>query len=302
MIAIDKILCPIDFSEQSHHGLHVAVALARWYRARLTLLHVQPVMAIPAGPPEVMPVLVMTPEQQQQLLASMRHLVATDVGESLATHVHVVEGNPAREILARAAEDAVDLVVMGTHGASGFERLMLGSVTEKVLRKAPCPVLTVPPRAPDAAPVPPFFKRILCAVDFSECSLRALKYATSLAEEADSCLTVLHVFELEGAMPENWREALTPRSIRNELIAIERDRRERLSRAVPERANDYCQVETVMATGTPYREILRVSEEKRSELIVIGVHGRNAADLLFFGSTANHVVRGAACPVLTVRS
>jgi nucleotide-binding universal stress UspA family protein len=112
----------------------------------------------------------------------------------------------------------------------------------------------------------------------------------------------MHVFELEGALPETWRETLTPRSIRDELFALERERREKLAYAVPESARAFCRVETIMAAGTPYREILRCAIEKQSELIVLGIHGRNAADLLFFGSTANHVVRRAACPVLTIRS
>jgi nucleotide-binding universal stress UspA family protein len=302
MISIKHILCPIDFSDYSRHALHHAAALAKWYRATLTLLHVQPPMSIPAGPPEVLPTLVMTREQQQQLVASLRNMVAEEVGETVLTQVDAIEGNPAREILERATQMSADLLVMGTHGASGFERLLLGSVTEKVLRKAPCPVLTVPRGMPDVMPLPPLFKRILCALDFSDCSMRALKYATSLAQEADACLTVAHVFELEGSLPENWRESLTPKSIRSELVALENERREKLAHAVPERVNDYCKVETVMASGTPYREILRLAAETKSELIVIGVHGRNVADLMFFGSTANHVVRQATCPVLTVRS
>ena len=73
---------------------------------------------------------------------------------------------------------------------------MLGSVTERVLRKAPCPVLSVPRETDPATPVGPLFKRILCAVDFSDCSMRALDYAASMAQEADACLTVLHVFEI----------------------------------------------------------------------------------------------------------
>jgi nucleotide-binding universal stress UspA family protein len=302
MIAINQILCPVDFSDASRHALHHAVALAKWYRARLTLLHVHPLAAVPAGPPEVMPVMVMTRVDREQLLASLRQLVATDVGESVLTHLDLAEGAAAREIVARANDGPADLIVMGTHGASGFERLVLGSVAEKVLRQSRCPVLTVPPRAPDWAPLPPFFKRILCGVDFSDCSMRALKYATSLAEEADSVLDVVHVFELEGAFPADWRETLTPQSMKNELTALERERREKLAYAVPESARTFCRVQTTMASGTPYREILRLAAEKQSELIVLGIHGRNAADLLFLGSTANHVVRRATCPVLTIRS
>jgi nucleotide-binding universal stress UspA family protein len=302
MISITHILCPIDFSEYSRHALHHAVALAKWYRATLTLLYAQAPLAVPAGPAEMLPAMVLTGEQHDQLVKSLRQMVATEVGETVLTHVEVAEGDPAREIVARAQDTRADLVVMGTHGAKGFERLLLGSVTEKVLRKAPCPVLTVPRSAPDMMPLPPLFKRILCPIDFSDCSMRALKYATSLAQEADGCLTVAHVFELEGALPENWRQALTPRSMRDELIRLESERRDKLAHAVPEGVGSYCQVEQVLASGTPYREILRLADEKKSELIVIGVHGRSGADMMFFGSTTNHVVREARCPVLTVRS
>ena len=107
-----------------------------------------------------------------------------------------VEGNVAPEIVRLARELPADLIVMGTHGRTGFDRLMLGSVTERILRKAPCPVLTVPRRAPDAVPVGPvLFKRILCAIDYSPSAMKALTYATSLAEQAGAHLTAVHVLE-----------------------------------------------------------------------------------------------------------
>jgi nucleotide-binding universal stress UspA family protein len=302
MISIQRILCPVDFSDYSRHAVHHAVALARWYQSTITLLHVQSPVAVPAGPPEVLPTLILSREQRQELLASLKQLVTAEAGDAVPIEVDVAEGNPAREIVDRAKSSTSDLIVMGTHGASGFERLLLGSVTEKVLRKAPCPVMTVPPRAQDVMPIPPLFKRILCAIDFSDASMRALKYAMSLAQEADARLTVVHAFELEGTMPENWRNTLTPPSIRKELVTLEQERRDKLAQAVPDSVRSYCEVETAMVSGTPYREILQLAEQKQSELIVLGVHGRSAADLFFFGSTANHVVRQATCPVLTVRS
>ena len=83
--------------------------------------------------------------------------------------------------------------MIGTHGAGGFEHLVLGSAAEKVLRKATCPVLTVPPHARATSKLP--FKRILCPVDFSDSSRAALDFAFSLAQEGDAELTILHVFE-----------------------------------------------------------------------------------------------------------
>ena len=101
-----------------------------------------------------------------------------------------------REILTQADRLQSNLVVMGTHGRSGFERLFLGSTAEKVLRKARCPVMTVPPKSADAmasglAP----FKRIVCAVDVSRSSQVALDYAMSLAQENEAALAVVHVIE-----------------------------------------------------------------------------------------------------------
>ena len=107
--------------------------------------------------------------------------------------VLIDSGQAAHQILEHATSLPADLIVIGTHGASGFEHLLLGSVTEKVLRRATCPVLTVPPRARTRAKLP--FKRILCPLDFSESSLAALDFAVSLAQQGDAALTLLHVFE-----------------------------------------------------------------------------------------------------------
>jgi nucleotide-binding universal stress UspA family protein len=195
---------------------------------------------------------------------------------------------------------------MGTHGRSGFDRLVLGSVTEKVLRKAECPVLTVPAHAPETVPATPvMFKRVLCSIDFSDSSMHALNYAMSLAQEADARLTVLHVmmYDLEVEAPEMYETVLADRRL---TVADYRSRceeycRQRLQTAVPEAVRAYCAVETLLATGKPYREILRVAAEQQADLIVMGVHGRGAANLMAFGSTTQHVVRQATCPVLTLR-
>jgi nucleotide-binding universal stress UspA family protein len=83
---------------------------------------------------------------------------------------------------------------------------------------------------------------------------------------------------------------------------VRADRHAKLEAAVPEAARQYCEVQTVMTSGKPYREILREAASRDSELLVLGVHGHNPLDLLLFGSTAQQVVRRAGCPVLTVRT
>jgi len=134
--------------------------------------------------------------------------------------------------------------------------------------------------------------------------MHALNYAMSLAQEADARLTVAHVIEMPPEAPFDLHESgrSVPQTLTEYIAAAEQERRERLRDAVPDAVRAYCTVETMMPTGKPYREILRVASEQQSDLIVIGVHGRGAADLLFFGSTAQHIVRQASCPVLILRT
>jgi nucleotide-binding universal stress UspA family protein len=208
----------------------------------------------------------------------------------------IAEGDVSAAILSAAA--STDMLVMSTHGRSGFEHLVLGSVTEKMLRKVRCPLLAIPPAAPEAAgAVPRLFHHIVAAVDFSEASLKALGFACSLAKEADAQLTVLHVVDVPDD-PALWLDrpdgGTYVRDFENAAL-------ERLRGVVPESVRKRGQVEDVVATGNPYREILRVAAERHAGLITIGAHGRGAVERMFVGSTAQHVVRRAGCPVLTIR-
>jgi nucleotide-binding universal stress UspA family protein len=307
MIEIRRILCPIDFSDFSRRALDHAVAIAKWYGSSLSLLHVSalvPVAVYPgAGGP--LPTAVLTPENREALRAKVRDFAEAEVGTGIPIEVDVAEGTPAVEILAKAEAIAADLVVMGTHGRSGFERLLLGSTTETVLRKARCPVLTVPRHVPDAVPTQPvLFKRILCTTDFSACSMQALNYAMSLAQEADSQLTVMHVIDLPPDIAkEVYEPPLAAERLRQDLITrMEVEARRQLNEAVPDTVREYCTVNTLLTTGKPSQEILRAAAEQKADLLVIGIHGRGPINRLVFGSTAEHLVRHATCPVLTLRT
>ena len=204
MIEIRRILCPIDFSDCSRRALDHAVAIANWYDSTITLEHVSPIVPLAAYAPGsgVVPSANLSPAEREALLTSMRQFAAAEASPDIRFDYILGEGGTAAQVLNAADTLASDLIVIGTHGRSGFERLMLGSVTEKVLRKATCPVLSVPPHSTDAVPVPPLFTRILCAVDFSECSIHALEYAMSLAQEAGGTLTVLHVIDVGPEIPD----------------------------------------------------------------------------------------------------
>jgi nucleotide-binding universal stress UspA family protein len=306
MIRIRRILCPIDFSECSRRALDHALALAKWYDATLTVFHVcapVPVSAY-ATVASMIPASQVGGEDLSDVRQAMQKFAAIEEGTRVPVGFEIGEGHAANEIIAAADAVDTDLIVLGTHGRSGFERFVLGSVTEKVLRKAGCPVLTVPPRLTEAASIAPVtFKRILCAVDFSECSMRGLEYATSLAQEANAQLTVLYVVEPLPSVPGDYESAVAGlKPLREYVAAAAEEGRELLRHAIPDDVRTYCQVETVEKIGKPYREILQLATEQASDLIVIGVHGRGVADMMFFGSTAQHVVRQAHCPVLTLRT
>jgi nucleotide-binding universal stress UspA family protein len=305
MIEIRRILCPIDFSDYSRRALDHAIAIARWYESTVTVLQVfSPVPVAAFGPgPVVFEPIVLTPADRDQLLADTKAFAESESAPGITIEAVVRGGNTAGEILELATSMKADLLVLGTHGRSGFERLVLGSVAEKVLRKATCPVLTVPKRVPDAVPAGPvLYKRILCPVDFSDSSLHALQYAMSMAQEADGQLTVLHVVEheLENRVDMAGLAYDVGTTIGDFLKQREEALRRRLRETVAG-ASEFCSVESLMTHGKPWREVLRIAADRQSDLIVMGVQGRGAADLLFFGSTTQHVVREASCPVLTLR-
>lgn len=296
MIQIERILCPTDFSETSDRALDHAVALAHWYGASVTVLHV-PAAALPAIPPggELPYPLGLAPELRQQLLDRLDELVQGARTAGLTMQVALHEGEPAREVLRQADEIGAGLVVMGTHGRGGFERLVLGSMTEKVLKKASCPVLTIPPGARAETPaVQAGYKTILCATDFSETSANAVRYALSLAQEADATLTLLHV--VETYLDDLTDPDATYRETRD------REARERLRAAIPDEARTWCTLDERVAVGRAYQEVLRVAQELDVGVIVMGAHGQHALDRLFFGSTTHRVIHGAQRPVLTLRA
>jgi len=301
MAPIKRILCPVDFSEASRHAIEHAIVIARWYKASITALHVYHPMVMPVPGLPRPPDRVSNDELTRVSAETARCFEGADAG-GVGVDVVVDVGQPAAQILLRSGAAASDLIVMGTHGASGFEHLLLGSVTEKVLRRAPCPVLTVPPSTHATSKLP--FKRLLCAVDFSDSSLRGLDLARSLAKESGAALTLLHVVEWPWhEPPPPVLEDLPPdqaAALAEFRRYVEKSAIERLRGLTPE-TND-CVTEPRVAHGKPYTEILRIAAVERSDLIVIGVHGRNAADLMLFGSTTNQIVRRATCPVLTLRN
>jgi nucleotide-binding universal stress UspA family protein len=295
---ITRIVCPIDFSEPSRHAIEHAVALARWYEAPILALHVHTAVRAPVPAFELVGVGDPAYEEPELTLvrAATDDFVTTVAPFGAEMRVAVEFGSPAAEIVAEAGANPGTLIVMGTRGAGGFEHLLLGSVAEKVLRTAACPVMTVPPRACLSSRLP--FKRVLCPIDFSPASLRALSLAMSFAREGDAELTLLHVMSpTVGEAAPNSRAFSSP-----EYAGFRgRDALENLRALIPKEATDWCFPDAQVAHGDPAAEILRFAAGHQMDVIVMGVDGRSAFDQVVFGSTTNAVIRAATCPVVTLR-
>jgi nucleotide-binding universal stress UspA family protein len=299
---IERILCPTDYSEFSERAIARAVLLARWFGATVTVVHVIPtplwVVSADAGVPHAVPGELLRFQRGEQS-AALEHFVAPHQGKGVIVRTRLLEGDPSRLIQEAARELPADLVVMGTHGRGGFEHLLLGSVTEKVLRLSPCPVLIVGNAAlPESAP--PLFRRVLCALGLTEASARTLDVALSLAEENMASVTLLHVLEgVPGQYgPPRYRALPSVVRIRRELF---KEAEDRLRRCVPPESRTFCAVTERVEEGSAWREVLRIAEAREADLIVMGAHSGGALDRAFFGSTVNHVVREAHCPVLIMR-
>jgi nucleotide-binding universal stress UspA family protein len=301
MVTINRILCPIDFSDFSQHALARAVAIAKTHRASVTVLHVvqvQPPWAplpleVTAPPP-----LQLSPEDLARVRSHLSAFVRLTTPDDVAITCEVVEA-PAihAEILAQASRLAVDLIVMGTHGRSGFQRLLLGSVAEKVSRSARQPVLTVGAAAGGGSGS---FTRILCGIDFSKCSLAALDYALALAEGPDARVTAANVIEWT---PVGYDPLVgPPTDLAGYRLGAESAARERLRTTIAGANGNHVHVDEVVTAGKPHHELLRIARDRDCDLIVLGIHGRNPIDRLIFGSTAEPVLRRSVCPVLSIRS
>jgi nucleotide-binding universal stress UspA family protein len=268
-------------------------------------LHVLPVTsavpALPYGPGGAGPFGFEDFDRPRVLTELSRLLSAEHSGEVKVRREIVEAGDTSKEVLVQADRVKADLIVMGTHGRSGVDRFVLGSVAEKTLRTSPVPVLVVPPQntTPPTGHGEPF-RSILCAVDFSSDSSRAIHYAASLAQHCISKLTLMHVVE---PMPIGYDPMVGVgfdiEGFRTVALTTARSQLQEYASTITAGSGA---LDTVLGEGRPYKELLREAERRRADLIVVGVHGRNALDRLVFGSTTEHLIRRAPCPVLTVRS
>jgi len=295
-LKIKRILCPIDFSEFSVSAYQHALSVAEHYQAKLVAQHIVELWRHPAAD------FVASAGLYEEYSQALRESGKEQLQEFVKKHTHdeiqpelvVQTGVAADSILSFAQLQKADVIVMGTHGRRGFDRLMLGSVTDRVMRTAPCPVLVAskPPQGSVAAGKERghvhHLSRILFCADFSENSEGALKYAISATAEYDAELTLLHVLEGVPSQAET-EEAMAAAA-------------ERLDKLIPPEGRKRLKIRTAVRTGKPYPQIIQLAMEAQIDLVIMGVRGRGALDVAVFGSTTYRVMQLGSCPVLAVHS
>ncbi len=300
---IKLILVPVDFSVGSARALEHALFLRETLGAELRLLHVvEPTryaspmlpLGLPGGgyvPLERFTRDHFRKEMEQFLAPFGRHDWLTDVLE---------DGLPVDAIL-RAAEPC-QLIVMGTHGRTGFRRWVAGSVTERVARLAPCPVLAVHAPPEGAAKRPPALGKILVASDFSPCSESAFAAARELATRFGATLEVIHVWDTPPLLRvefDVWVESDGgPVSLDRHVEANAREALEHFLDACtgPGAARPNGRLER----GRPADVVAQVATDGAFDLVVVGTHGHRGAAHLVLGSVAEKILRVTATPVLVV--
>jgi nucleotide-binding universal stress UspA family protein len=286
----------VDFSDGSRRALEQAAAIARRCGSHITLLHVYQTQSPFDAPPAADDAAV-GDQQQVDMLRTALQTFAQSVAGDVAVSFRLRHGaNARRPIVAEVDAGGVDLLVIGSHEHGAFERILLGSTTDAVARKADCPVLAVPAGAHPASDGR--FRRVLCAMDFSPSALRAFRYLVHLACARDADVTLLHVLEVPPELHDRQiAAAFDVDAVRDAAAAAARQRLEALS---PGHDEPPVRIHARVAGGRAHRQILEIARQQQADLIVLGIHGRHTLDRWLFGSNTNAVLRDAPCPVLTV--
>ena len=279
----DEILVPTDGSECATAAVGYAEELASHYDATVHVLSV-----LDSRTAENAPQLEERGGRAEQVVDE----VSADVeGADVGVERAVRTGVPHRVILEYVAEADIGLVVMGTHGRTGVERYLLGSVTEKVLRRSDVPVLTV--RDTDDGSVHYPFESVLVPTDGSDAAETAADFGLDVARQYGSRL---HVVSIVDAFAMGL-------DVRSELMTdvLEEAAQDAVDSIADRAGEDVAAVETAVGYGNPYRKLRQYIEDNDVDLVVMGTHGRTGLERYLLGSVTEKLVRTSPVPVLTVR-
>ena len=284
-IRFQNVLLATDFSEASVAAVGHAAAVARTYQGIVDVVHVIVPEVYWWAPPESLRSI----EDGIQLWAEreMKDVLASERLHDVP-HQGIIKHGEIWDVLqSLISQRNSDLIVTGTRGRRGLRKLVMGSVSEEILRLSPIPVLTVQPDAGLSGIKE--LRNVLYPTDFSVDSIRALAYALSFSQKFQACLTVLHV--VRGAPDNPERERMQPFFI------------DQLQQLVLRETTFKCQQQFRVEFGDPTSAILRCAESTNADLIVMGVRGTGAMvrASTHFGSTAYRVISEARAPVFSVR-
>jgi nucleotide-binding universal stress UspA family protein len=295
LTTIHRILYATDLSPTSEPAWDEAKRLGRLFNAEILLLHV-------VAPPPVFPAEGYLPPQAfEELLGSARRdaqdgfdrLLGSVVGSGLKIRIRLEEGPPAQRILDVVTQEAADLLVVGTHGRTGLQRVILGSVADRMVRQATCPVLTVRP-TPGSGPRREI-RRICYATDFSPTARAAWPWVVAIADATGAEVDLVHVTFEPVADRHLSAEAIGRMAqLLHDHGRIEAERFLERSTLPRER------VHVRLPHGVPGEQIVRRAQEQAADLVVMGTHGWSGVVRWMLGSVAHHVVQTAPCPVLTI--
>lgn len=298
-----RILLATDFSVPAQRAYAYTAQLAPALKARVVILNV--LEAPPGLDPEFPVNAIYLQQLQRESKLELGRLIRVAEESGLRPEPRQVPGDPATCISKIAQEVNAALIVMGTHGRTGWDRLLLGSTAEKVVREASCPVLTVrvtEPAEPGEFRARVKLNRLLVPIDFSECAQEAFEFAAMLAKKLGVGVHLVHASE-PAAYPLDFKLLHV-----SDEKALQARVRERLRELVRVLKDNGIPAESVCELGVPTDVILAQARGRPAErvepadAIVMGTHGRRGLSHLALGSVAEYVVRRAACPVLTVKS
>jgi nucleotide-binding universal stress UspA family protein len=231
---------------------------------------------------------------EEEAVKKIKAMIPAELLESGNVIPIVRFGKPFLEIIQVAKEKKVDLLAIGTHGRAGMDRVILGSVAERIVRKASCPVMVVRGRKYVG------FKRIIVPIDLSDCSRKALEYAAATARAHSSKLTILHVYE--GSFVEPYVNAANSEEEADEIMKeIERVNETKYDEFLKTIDLSGVEYEKLLKKGIPETDIVETAMEKQANLIVMGTHGRSGIKHILIGSTAEEVVRAVHCDIIIVK-